>query len=380
MSEKTPTAPKQIPWYEGRLWAGCNLGGWLRVLARNRFRVDWRHASMAASITAFACSNSVLRLAQNLTVGRRADRQELAEPPLFVIGHWRSGTTMMHELLACDPRHIFPTTYQCFAPNHFLITQRFVTRHVTFLLPRERPMDAMKMGWHQPQEDEAGMCNLGMPSPFWTVAFPNEPLQDPEYVTLDELDLARREYWQATLKTFYKRITYKHGGRGRLILKSPQHTFRLRTLLEMFPEARFVHLARDPYVLFPSTVHFWKSMYLAHGVQTPTFDGLDEFVFATLSRMHEQLEATRSLVAPQRYHELRYEDLVREPEAELRRLYEQLELGDFGHVEKPLRDYLADKASYQTNVYKELEPGLRAEIARRWRPYFERYGYPVDCS
>ncbi|MBX7165555.1 MAG: sulfotransferase [Pirellulales bacterium] len=374
---KTPTAPKQIPWYEGRLWGGCNLGGWLRMLAHNRFRVDWRHWSMAASITTFSACNSLLGGVQRLAVGRRPDRLELEEPPLFVIGHWRSGTTLMHELLALDPRHIYPTTYECFAPNHFLISEPYAG-WIKFLLPRERPMDSMKMSWDRPQEDESGLCNLGLPSPFWTVAFPNEPPQFPEYVTLDELAAEDRRAWQQALLGLLKRISYKHGGHGRLVLKSPQHTFRLRVLKELFPEARFVHLCRDPYVLFPSTVHFWKSMYLAHGLQTPTFAGLDELVLSTLEQMHAQLEATRELIEPRRFCEVRYEHLVADPVGELRRVYDHLQLGSFEHLEPHLDRYRRDTATYQTNTYAQLDPAIRATIARRWRPYFDRYGYAVD--
>ena len=41
--------------------------------------------------------------------------------PVFVIGHWRAGTTLLHELLVRDPRHTYPNTYDCFGPNHFLL-------------------------------------------------------------------------------------------------------------------------------------------------------------------------------------------------------------------------------------------------------------------
>ena len=52
---------------------------------------------------------------------------EIHEHPIFVIGHWSSGTTLLHELLVCDPRHTYPDTYACLAPNHFLLTRRVMT-------------------------------------------------------------------------------------------------------------------------------------------------------------------------------------------------------------------------------------------------------------
>src|SRR5687768_18104609 len=44
----------------------------------------------------------------------------------------------------------------------------------------------------------------------------------------------------------------------RSILKSPPHTCRVPTLLRLFPDARFVHIVRDPYAVYPSTLHLWR--------------------------------------------------------------------------------------------------------------------------
>jgi hypothetical protein len=94
--------------------------------------------------------NSMHRIEQWLLVGWRV-KKELAQPPLFVLGHWRTGTTLLHELLALDTRHTCPTTYECFAPSHFLITEGAAIKLFGFLLPSRRPMDNMPIGWTLPQ-------------------------------------------------------------------------------------------------------------------------------------------------------------------------------------------------------------------------------------
>ena len=70
------------------------------------------------------------------------------------------------------------------------------------------------------------------------------------------------------------------------MLKSPPHTFRLPMLQQMFPQARYIHLVRDPYDVFPSTVRLWKSLYAAQGYQRPTYAGLEEQVLETFCRMY----------------------------------------------------------------------------------------------
>ncbi len=356
-----------------RLWAGSNLYAWLRLLARNRLVVHPSHLAIAARITAFSPCNSLLRLLQDVWFGSRVERTPFRAAPLFVIGHWRSGTTLLHELLALDPAHNSPNTYQCLMPNHFLLTEKLGKRWLASLLPSRRPADNMAVGWDRPQEDEFALCLLGMPSPYLTIAFPNRPPQDQEAHDLDGMPPQAHAAWKQTFVRFLRQLTFKDP--RRLVLKSPTHSCRIPTLLELFPEARFVHIVRDPYVVFPSTVNLWRTLYETHGLQTPTFAGLEEYVFRTFIHIYERIEQGKKLIPPGRFHELRYEDLLADPVGEMRRLYEDLGLGDFDEVLPALRDYLQEHADYRTNDYPRLSPELRAEIGRRWGEVIRRYGY-----
>jgi hypothetical protein len=91
--------------------------------------------------------------------------------------------------------------------------------------------------------------------------------------------------------------------------------------------------------------------------------------------MATALERGRQLVGPGRFHELRYEDLVRDPRAELRRLYEGLELGDFEPAAPAVDDYLGRRADFRPGGYAPAAPIWRAEVSRRWGPLVRRHGY-----
>jgi hypothetical protein len=365
------SADKPREWMP-RIWEGCDFLAWLRLLARNRFAVGLPYVYIAVVITLVSACHTVLRLIQEALFADQVRRTPITQAPLFILGHWRTGTTLLHELLILDERHSFPTTYECLEPNHFLLTERLFTRLFFFLMPSRRPMDNMAAGWDRPQEDEFALCMMGQPSPYLTIAFPNRPQQEQEALDLEGLSPTRRAAWKRAFLLLLRRITFRNP--KRLVLKSPTHTCRIRTLLELFPDARFVHIVRDPYVVFPSTVNLWKSLYRTHGLQKPTFAGLEEHVFATFTHMYEKLEEGRKLVEPSRFYELRYEELVRDPLGEMRNLYDHLGLGEFEAVRPRLEDYLVKNREYRTNKY-DLPPNLRAEIARRWGDVIRRYGY-----
>lgn len=367
-------APKtrNQPWWTPRIWLGGNFSGLFRLLARNGFRISPSRLHIAVTDLTVSAFHSALGGLQSLALGRRVASTEIQEPPLFILGHWRTGTTLLHELMILDQRHAFPNMYRCFCPNHFLLTEKLARRFLGFIVPRQRVMDNMKLGWDRPQEDEFALCNLGLPSPYLSIAFPNQEPHDQDYFDLQGIEPRQRERWKRLFLRFVRQLTYRDP--KRLVFKSPTHTCRIKVLLELFPEARFVHIVRDPYVVFPSTVHLWKSLYLTQGLQVPNYRGLEENVFRTYSRMYTTLEETRGLVAPNRFHELRYEDLVHDPVNQIQRIYSQLDLGDFEPVRPALERYLEDNQDYKTNSYK-LDPEVRDEITRRWGEQIEKYGY-----
>jgi hypothetical protein len=360
---------------EANIWLGIELAAWLRLLARNRFAIRPARIPMALWVAVAAAANSMLRGVQSLRYGRRIRRVAVPDDPIFIIGHWRTGTTMLHELLALDPRTRAPTTYESLSPNHFLISERVVSRFAPWMLPRTRPFDNMRMSFDRPQEDEAALALRGVRSPFLTVAFPRLPTQYPEYVDLDNLSPRQLAAWQADFRRLLQLLLLRRA--GRLVLKSPQHTNRLPALVAMFPRARFIHIVRDPYVVFPSTCHFWRTMYERYGLQRVDEARLRERVFDDFAHMHERLQATRSLVSPGQFYELRYERLAAEPIPELERLYAALDLGDFASVRPAVAQYAERTRRYKTNQY-ELDDATRDEITNRWAPYFDRHGYPRD--
>jgi hypothetical protein len=374
MTTAPQPAPRPREWAP-RMWEGCDFFAWMRLLIRNRFAVDWPYVYIAVIVTVVSFGHTVLRVVEEALYRRRLRRTAFDEAPIFIVGHWRTGTTLLHELLILDRRHTYPTTYECLDANHFLLTEGWLPRLLPFLMPSRRPMDNMAAGWERPQEDEFALCMLGASSPYLTIAFPNRPPQDQEALDLDGLPPRARRRWGRTLVHFLRRVACRRP--GRLVLKSPTHTCRIRHLLRLFPGARFVHIVRDPYVVFPSTVNLWKSLYETHGLQTPTFAGLEEHVFRTFTHLYDRLEKDRHLVEPGHFHELRYEDLVRDPVGQMRALYEHLGLGGFEEVRPLIERYLAGTRDYRTNRYA-LPPALRAEIARRWGDVIRRYGYAEE--
>lgn len=359
------------------MWSGMTLGVWLKLLAGNRFAVQPKRLGMAAATTCFSTGNSVFRLMSEALHRRRAGAVELEHPPLFVVGHWRSGTTLLHELLVLDERFNYPTTLQCMIPHHFALTEAFINRTFGWLTPGKREMDNMAFGPDRPQEDEIALCNLGAPSPYRSWAYPHRMSVPPEYLDFEGLSATAVEQWKATMLFFLRRLALKDVRRRRIVLKSPTHTARIRTLLELFPQAQFVHITRDPFVVFLSTMRTWKSLSELLSFTKVDQQVIEEQVFTNFERMYRSFFRDLDLLKPGQFHQVRYEDLVKNPTGTVQSIYEQLELGDFAAVRPRIEEFFRDSQDYRPNQYK-FNPELYDKILARWGEHIQALGYAPE--
>ncbi|MFM9026231.1 MAG: sulfotransferase [Planctomycetaceae bacterium] len=371
-SVDTESRVRGYPWWSPRFWHGMPLGVWLPLVNEHRWSIAPHKWGQVATVTAAAGFNSLGELLSEARFRRQLRSPPSTPPPLFIIGHWRSGTTLLHELLMLDPAFCCPNTWQCCAPGHFLLTEGAVSGLVAWMLPKRRPMDEVAAGWDRPQEDEFALVNMGAPSPYRRMAFPRTSPPVPVALDVTELDPESRARWQRAMRTFLARLAVRD--RRRPVLKSPPHTARTAVLAEMFPGAKFLHVVRDPFVVFPSTRWLWKSLHEVQGMQVDDGSRADAYVFTTFEKMYAAFERDRPRLPPGSLHELRYEDLVADPVGRLREAYERLDLGDFAAVEPALEAQARSMRNYRTNDYR-LDPRLVAEISRRWRPFMDRYGY-----
>ena len=372
VTEKKKEEIHRYPAYSPRFWHGMRFGHWMGLLFKNGFQIGLSRAPTAMAISLMTPANSLMNILQQAFYGGRIRRTEISQPPVFILGHWRSGTTYLHELMVRDESFTYPNTFQCFAPYHILLTEWIFTRYMGFLMPRQRPMDNMAAGWLHPQEDEFALLAMGAPSPYRRMAFPNRSAPDLEWLDMSSVDDRKLRRWKKSLDLFVRLLTYRD--KKRVVLKSPPHTGRIQVLAEMFPGARFVHIVRHPYAVFPSTRRLWRSLDYVQGLHRPKNEHVDDYIFDCYERMYGGFHKQRESIAPEHIVDVKYEELVQNPVSELERIYDHLDLGDFAKVRGKIEGHVRSQKDYKPNQH-ELEPEIEARIQQRWADYFDRYGY-----
>jgi hypothetical protein len=345
------------------------------LLRDNGFSVDPVFWPRAAGITLISVPNSIVALVEDWRYAK-AIRRTNVSAPLFVLGTWRSGTTHLHNLLALDNRFAYPTQFQVLCPRTFLASERLGTRVLSLLMPKQRPQDAVRMGANEPQEEDFAMCVLSGQANLMAWAFPrNGPYYD-QYMTMAGLSDAELARWKDNYLYFVRKLSYRFG--RPLVLKSPANTGRIKTLLELFPDAKFIHIHRNPYDIFRSALHtyrtagpWWQLQRIDYGDE----EAAHSLIFRMTKTLYEGYFEQSFQIPLGRLHQLAFANLERDPIDELRKAYDALELPAFAYVEPALRTYLSSLSDYKKNVFRELSPELKDRLRQEWEHYFEAFGY-----
>jgi hypothetical protein len=374
---KTSRADKIRIFLANRLYTsfyGMAADEWIRMLRKHGFAVDAPYLPRAALMTLTSALTSLLRAYENKKYGSEIANIEVKRP-LFILGHWRSGTTHLHNLLAQDERFAYPNVWQVLNPHTFLSTERY-SAIMKLAAPKTRLIDNVAFSPDVPLEDEFATCGtLCSPGVGWI--FPRWAGYYDRYLTFrgvpeDEVDL-----WKASLMLLYKKLTWRFG--RPLVLKSPPHTGRIALLLEMFPDARFVHIHRDPFAVFQSARRWIPVMERASCLQDPSSpEDIDIRIIRRYKALYDAFFEERDLIPDGQFHEISFEDLERDPVVQIRGLYEHLGIPGFEAFRPSLENYVSANSGYRKNEYQTLPTSLRYEISQAWRRSFDEWNYPCD--
>jgi hypothetical protein len=314
---------------------------------------------------------SLVASAQSLVVGGLRQKASDADA-IFILGFWRSGTTLLHELLCTDDRFCFPSTHACFSPHHFVFSEKYTLARNAGEI--RRPQDWMATSWGTPQEDEFALLCLGARSPYEGLIAAGDfgnTLQ-----LADPCDLPDREArrWEKIFLQFFRAVWHLNG-RKPVVLKSPSHSYRVRTLRKLVPNARFVLIVRNPYEVFESMMKTYRAFSLRYGL-VPGLPNreLREVILAERLRCEEKLQSGLAGLGSDRLSIVKYEDLVANPVGTVETIYRQFGLPDFEAV----RLKLMQRNSRGGNARKpaaQPPPQWRERLKEAWASIFERYGY-----
>ena len=349
---------------------GSNLLNYLKVIGQGK--VDSGHFLKLVLSTLVVIIAIPFHIWESLRFGGRVKKQKLEKEPLFIIGHWRSGTTFLHNVLCRDPEAGYLTTYQSVFPNNLASKAIFKT-FMKWSMPSKRPSDNVELHIDYPQEDEFALSN-SYPDAYYNFFY--FPENYPIY--LNKLLEGPDEKWFSVFDRILKKALYNTRGK-RAIIKNPVHTFRVKALLKLYPRAKFIFIYRNPVTVFLSSYSFFTKLMPTLYFHSFSEDEIEEMIITVYKKMMQAYEESKSLIPAENLMEIRFEEFEADPMAKLEEIYRDLLKDDFNKPRQELKNYLESLKSYKRNAY-EVEQKKIELVKKEWGASMEKWNYTVPSD
>jgi omega-hydroxy-beta-dihydromenaquinone-9 sulfotransferase len=349
--------------------AGSTFTGYFRILWSGRVAPRAYHKVLLTALVVLV--RLPFSLWESWMFADKLRRFRFKEPPLFILGHWRSGTTLLHNTLAKDPTTGFVTTFQSLFPNNLAsaaIFKTFMRRN----MPERRPADNVALNIDFPQEDEFAFGNMQPDAYYNFFYFPSLYRSYYERAVHHKgLSPSDRTRWYRVYDTLLKKAAIA-SGRDRLIVKNPVNTARISHLLHLYPDARFLYIHREPISTLHSTKRFFEQIIPMLCLEEPPSDEfLDDMILDVYDRLHRDYDDQKHLIPEGNLMEIDYADFEAAPMDSLEQVYAQLLRRDIAEARPPIMAYLETQKGHEKNK-RTMDGALLTKARSRLAAYLEQ--------
>lgn len=350
---------------------GANLGTLAAVVNRGGLPSK---PGAAAMIGLAALARWPFSAAERAIMESRLPAEDEMPAPIFILGHWRSGTTHLYNIMAKSDAFGFVPPVATGLPWDLFGLARAFAPLLERALPEHRYIDNIPVKPDSPQEDEIAIANMSDLSFYHGIYFPRA---FSDFVRrglfFDGCSEREIEHWRERF-VYLMRKLYLHQGERPLLIKNPVYTGRLAMLRKMYPDAKFIHIHRSPYEVFVSMRNFYRKLFAELALQGYSHVDIDETILSVYDRMMTALERDAEGLGADRYIELRYAELDAEPVAAVEQVYSALNLPGFEAARPKFEAYLASVDSFEKNKFA-CSSEAAAKVEGRLEYFLRKWAY-----
>lgn len=353
--------------------SGSSFINWAHVLIQNHFCIDYQFIPRALYVTLMTAALSFFRRYEHRKFHHHI-KQVTVKEPIFVIGHFRSGTTFLHYLFGQDPNLGYVSTFETMTPGMIIANEDMFRNLVKNHLPAKRPMDDLEMHANLPYEEEYAIANMSPYSFYHGWYFPKRwNHYFDKYVLFKNSSLDEINKWKQTYDYFLKKITYKNAGKP-ILLKNLVNTGRVKLLLDLYPDARFIHIHRNPYHVYRSTWKLYQKILPIFSFQHIDTNTLDKYILDSYKKLFKAYLSEKHLIKKENLIEFSYDTFINTPVGTMKTIYDALGIAGFNDARPFFQDYVNKHKNYKASSYNFTEKE-KQKIYHEWKFMFDAYGY-----
>jgi hypothetical protein len=320
-----------------------------------------------------------LRWIELAMFNKKISQHKITKHPIFILGFYRSGTSYLHEFLTKDDRLGYHSNFQMVLPEIMLSAEKILAPVFEFICRSFNIRDSVhrvRLSFRFPGEEDATMTTSVNPrGAQWGYFFPkkmNENFQ--KYVMFENIPVSELEAWKQGFVFLLKKISLANHNK-QLVLKSPPNTARIKLLLSLYPNAKFIFIHRNPCEVYLSNKRFWKVVQRIYALGDTKSVDVNSIILDTYSKMMNRYLLEKDLIPEGQLVEIPYEDFIQNPLESMRKIYETIHLDDFGYCENKMKSFVELQKRFVRLEHK-LPADEKRIVSEKLEPFIGRWNYP----
>jgi len=337
--------------------------------------IDPVYSFRARKIEWTSLALSIITGLQRILFSRRIKKVSFSNHhPVFILGMWRSGTTYLHYMMSKDPQFGYLKNHQAFTFNFSLLSFDRFNKILNVFVPKRRPQDNVRLTLDDPAEEEQPFSTLTTRSSIHSFFFPKNQEYFRKYHLFEGVGEEEKTKWKEEYLFLLKNISL-YSKKKKLLLKNPHNTGRVKELLELFPNAKFIFIHRDPYTVYRSTKKLYMQMIGSQFLQFLSQKEIEQLIIDNNASILKKYLSERELIPHGNLVEIGFDQLEAAPLKTVEAVYDQLEIDGFKEAEPAISAYLDSVKGYKKNKFKPPGGLLKERIDTEWKLWFDTFGY-----
>ena len=312
------------------------------------------------------------RLAELYIYQKKIAIHQIKQSPIFILGHWRSGTSHLQRIMRLDPNLSTSTIFRSVFSDSYYLTESWLKRALDLIfsmLNIHHFIQRTTMDFDLPAELDLALCSICSKNSYsWGHILPKSfSKRVGKQILLRDEQVANS--WIEEYDYMIRKLSYWSKGR-RVLVKSPGATARITHLLKKYPEAKFIFIHRDPISVYHSSTYLWKTIQRHFSIHEVQKEEIHDLILSTYQLLLSNYLKQRSEIPESQLVEVHYARLKQDPFGEMEKIYSTLELGTPPRNE--LAHFLKTAKPYKHTNYSTPNE-LRENLTSRWRFAFEEW-------
>ena len=345
-----------------------------KLLFQNRISKNKR--KKVIYIALFSIASLPFRWIQNIyLLPKKLFKREISKDPIFIIGHWRSGTTHLHYLMYKDEKFITLEAFQAFFYRIAFISKGFIRPLLDRLMPLKRPQDNVEINAYAPTEEEHPLTNITEKSGMQSFFFPKNWRYFNRYNLFENISQKKIDSWLNTYNKMLLQIEWFNKKNKQLLLKNPHNTARISELIKKYPSAKFIYIHRNPYDVYQSMMHLYNKTIKSQFLQEVSDEEIKSKIIECYKKTLKYYIERREQIPKDQLIELSYDSLSNEPLEAIKKIYKKLSIKGIEKLEPKIIDYLNSLGNYKRNKFNNLSSKELQKINEKWDFSFKEWKY-----